>query len=450
MINDLHSVSYAELIARVISAAHYLSECGVRQGEVIGISLADETEHLVASLALFHLGAKQITLATFDSPSLHQELAARAGLTRRLTLQVQNAIDIAWSVESAVGVQTAAQLDGMLYLKTSGTTGRSNIVPLTLVQLFQQALRHPEYANERLLRLASIEHNNSKRHRLYCVLVGGTNVFRTTAGTNLIEFCAQHNVTTIDVSRLHASDLASAHTGTGFSAVKITCAGSALPYEVRRQVLDTVTPHLYVRYGSTESGTMSVAGPNEHSVDESVGRPVPGIELEIVSAEGARLAAGEIGYIRIFAPGMALSYLDSPVDTAKRFRDGWFWPGDMGKIEQDGSLYIMGRQDDMMILNGINIFPFEIERVLEQHPSVSVAAAFPLDSKIHGQIPVAAVELKADQDISVEELQNFAREHMGLRCPRRILILEKLPRNSRGKILKRALAPLFDFSKGAE
>jgi acyl-CoA synthetase (AMP-forming)/AMP-acid ligase II len=98
----------------------------------------------------------------------------------------------------------------------------------------------------------------------------------------------------------------------------------------------------------------------------------------------------------------------------------------------------------MMILNGINIFPGEIERVLERHPDVKVAAALPLTSVVHGQIPVAAVELVEAGSVTAGELQRFAREHLALRAPRRVIILPSLPRNSQGKILRREIALAFE------
>ncbi len=188
--------------------------------------------------------------------------------------------------------------------------------------------------------------------------------------------------------------------------------------------------------------------PGEHDEAESVGRPLPGVELEVLDANGAGVAAGSPGQIRLRAAGMATGYVGNPSETARRFRNGWFYPGDMGTLRADGSLIVHGRQDDMMILNGLNIFPTEIERLLERHPAVKVAAALPLASRAHGQIPVAAVELRPEATCTALELQAFAREHLALRAPRRILILPALPRNSQGKILRREISLAFQPAGG--
>ena len=227
------------------------------------------------------------------------------------------------------------------------------------------------------------------------------------------------------------------------AGVDIRVSGSAVPYRVRHDIEVNLGSKLYVRYGSTESGTVSSAGPGEHDETESVGQVVAGLSVEVVDVEGAVLPVGQVGHIRMRGAGIAQGYFDGAEQTARRFRNGWYWPGDMGSFDEGGRLTIHGRADDMINLNGINIFPAEIENVLEAHPEVVSAAALPLQSSIHGQIPVAAVELRSGGVVTDRELVAYAREHLALRAPRRIIILEQLPRNSQGKILRREIAAKF-------
>ena len=175
-------------------------------------------------------------------------------------------------------------------------------------------------------------------------------------------------------------------------------------------------------------------------VRDNVGVLEAGVEVRIVDERGTPLPPGEIGEIRIRAPGMATGYHDDPVATARHFRDGWFQPGDMASRTREGWLCVHGRVDDMMILNSINIFPAEIERVLERHASVRAAAAFPIASPTHGQIPAAAVELREGSACTAAELLAYARSELGVRAPRRVEILAALPRNPQGKVLKREIA----------
>ncbi len=440
------SLDWPQLVARVHRETAALRAAGVGPGTTAGISIADEVEHFIASLALISAGAWQIALATHDTPQEREEIAARARVTHVLLGQqgeprTSSVPHLTWPLDAAAAAENVPE--GGVFLRTSGTTGSSNIVPLTGDDLLVQAGRNPEYANGRLLRPASIEHNNSKRHRLYCAAMGGTNVFRAEGDFDLTEFCRVHHVTTLDLALMQAADLAAAPRP-GLEQVDVRVSGSAVPYALRERIEQNVTRRLYVRYGSTESGTVSVAGPGEHDAAESVGQVVSGLELQIVDGEGLPLSPGEAGQIRMRGEGIAPGYFDGAEQTASRYREGWYWPGDLGHLGADGSLVILGRADDMINLNGINIFPSEIERVLEQHPAVLAAAALPFASAIHGQIPVAAVELRAGRLVTDQELVAYAREHLALRAPRRIIILAELPRNSQGKILRREIAASFD------
>ncbi|RYE08315.1 MAG: hypothetical protein EOP22_14075 [Hyphomicrobiales bacterium] len=442
IVKDGPALDWAGLLARVEREAAALQAAGLRAGMHVGITIPDEIEHFVASLALLRLGAWQVALATHDTAAEREAIAARAGVSHVLLgPQGEPAAvgpgALSWPLPAGDVAAPASDAGGVL-LRTSGTTGTMNIVPLSGDALLVQAARHPEYAGGRLLRPASIEHNNSKRHRLYCAAMGGTNVFLPAGQVDLADYCRRLGVTALDLALMQAADLQ----GQPFDC-EVRVSGSSVPHDLRQRLLATAAPKLVVRYGATEVGTIAVAGPAAHAGEGSVGRVVAGIELEIVDADGWALPHGESGQIRLRGEGIAAFYLDAPEQSAARFREGWFWPGDIGALAADGTLRVLGRADDMINLNGINIFPSEIERVLESHPEIGAAAALGLPSPVHGQIPVAAVELKPGRTALAQELQAFARERLALRAPRRILIVEALPRNSQGKIVRRELAAKF-------
>jgi long-chain acyl-CoA synthetase len=449
VVTNTFALNYDDLFHCVNRSILALQAAGFTSSDIIGVNLDDEVEHLIVSLALMGTCAGQITLASHDTSRLHTTIAERVSVTKVISAAESSKIfDRAWlSPGACAGYRHVATAQSVtVYFRTSGTTGDINIVPLAEEQIIDQARRNVEYASERLLRLASIEHNNSKRHRLYCVWAGGTNVFRPKGSFDLINFVLEHNVTCLDISRMHASNIATLQGADKLAKVKLRTGGSAIPYAVRKKIEENVTRNLHVRYAATECGSISVAGPGEHDEGETVGKALDGVDLEIVDDRGNRMAVGESGELRLRAAGVATCYLDSRADNAKRFRDGWFYPGDVGCIREDGRLIIQGRSDDMIVLNGLNIFPVEIERVLEGHPDVGCAAAFGLPSQVHGHIPVAAVEMKKNTITSITspaELRRFSRAALGLKAPRRILILDSLPRNSQGKVVKRAILPLF-------
>jgi long-chain acyl-CoA synthetase len=140
---------------------------------------------------------------------------------------------------------------------------------------------------------------------------------------------------------------------------------------------------------------------------------------------------------------MVQGYVGDADATRRHFDGGWFYPGDLVRQLPGGALSVLGRKDDMMILNGINIFPSEVERVLESFPGVRHAVCFPLGSPVHGEIPVAAVELTRPDAATPDALASFARGQLGVRSPRKIVVMDELPRNAQGKIVKRDLARHF-------
>ena len=132
-------------------------------------------------------------------------------------------------------------------------------------------------------------------------------------------------------------------------------------------------------------------------------------------------------------------YLNDPESTGRSLIDGWFYPGDLGKMTPDGQLIHCGRGDQMMIFNGINIYPAEIEQCVTGHPAVTDATAFPLKSPVHQDIPVCAISLKQGSAITEQELLAYLNERLGFRSPKRLIALKKIPRNEQGKIIRHEL-----------
>ena len=449
IVSDQVTMDYRDLALAVGRCQRQLVASGISSSDVVALTVRDEPRHLVLSLALLADGAAQVTLASHDTDGIRNEIARRSRVTRTITDgDALKLVDLDSPVGGHPGrprpaPHSAPDVQGRLYLRTSGTTGAIHVVVLTEEQLSLQARRHQDYADERLLRPASIEHNNVKRHRLYCVLAGGTNVFLPRGSLDIVTRCQRDEVTCLDIARFHAAELLKQPNARALASVKLRTGGSSVPWPIRQALLSHVTPNLFVRYGATEIGGIAMAGPQDHGPDESAGQPLAGVEVEVVDECGRSLPRGQGGQLRLRAPGMATGYLDSPEHTSRRFRRGWFYTGDVGLMRPDGALVVQGRTDDMIVFNGLNIFPSEIERVLMGHPDVRAATALGLESEIHGQIPVAVVELAAGSSVGERELAGYCREALALKAPRRIVIIDLMPISAAGKILRRDLAALF-------
>jgi long-chain acyl-CoA synthetase len=435
-------VNYEQLLHKVTDAMAYFSSVGLNANSVVGVTLSNELDHLIVTLALFGLGTKQLILPTFDSIALRKDFAERVNMTDLIcddNSSFLNMTAIEYPPKDFTNTHQTINgnsIEGELFIKTSGTTGRPNIVLFTETQLALQAERVTDYKSERLLRLASMEHNNSKRHRLYSIWNGGTNIFKPSDSFDAIDYILKKNVTCLDIARIHLANLVKHSQSDKLSTIKVRAGGSAIPYALRFDIEKNVTQKLYLRYGATECGTIAMTNPGEYDKDVSSGKCVEGVELEIVDKNDNPLPKGSTGYVRLKVAGMAYEYFDNSEQTGKRFKYGWFYPGDLGYFREDEHLVLQGRADDMIIMNGLNIYSAEIEKVLESHPSIKTAVALPLESSIHGQIPVAAVELNTAEQIESYDLLKYCREILGIRTPRKIFILSDLPRSPQGKIIK--------------
>ncbi len=447
-------LSYGDLLHKVIAGANFLQKNHIGSSTTVGVFIKDETEHLVATLSLLLIGAKKITLASHDSSKNHSELIEQVGINFILTTSKAFIQDFPQSVfwDPSYSAEfdnfNHAFLDnGCIFLRTSGTTGKPNILEFTQEQLALQSIRHPEYVNERLLRLASLEHNNSIRHRLYCLYMGGVNVFYDkNIDPDLLEFIDKCAVTCLDVSRMHLDNLTRLYHQKELNHVKIRTGGSALPYSLRSKVIQSVSEKLYVRYATSETGGISMANPNDHDSDECSGRPLQDVQIRIVDSNNQPLPNGSIGKIGMLIPGMVREYFKNPEQSAARFRDGWFYPGDVGFIRKDGCIVVLAREDETIIMNGLNIFPKEIEEVLESHPDVANAVAVGIESRVHGCIPVAAVVLNPGAKSTPNDLLIWAKQLLALKSPKKIIFIDHIPKSPQGKIMRREVLDYFGVS----
>jgi acyl-coenzyme A synthetase/AMP-(fatty) acid ligase len=449
--------SYAALAARVRARAAGLRADGLGPREIVGIAVADEALHLETALALLALGVPQVALPTFEPIEVRRRLAARLGVTRVVAASSAEAIDgLALSrcrpgserdAAHAAPIPFDADPDAIaLFSPSSGTTGEPKIVAMSQRLLAIRHARRGYERGERILVPASVEHSRWMLSRLATLGRGCTCVFASGANPTAREIAAasgRHRVSRIDVGVLHLANFASGDDAALGPDVKIFASGSRVPARLRRTVRERTGATVYVEYGARETGAVTSTYPRERDPDrETVGAPLFEGEVEVVDPDGRPVAVGEVGEIRVRYDGMPRGYHGDAVATARQFRDGAFHPGDLGAFAPGGSLCLAGRTDDAMNLNGIKVYPLEIERVMEDEPGVRSAAAFALDSATHGQIPVVAVEWDGTSPADPAELQARARARLGLRSPRKVLVVDALPRNAAGKVDRAALARL--------
>lgn len=218
--------------------------------------------------------------------------------------------------------------------------------------------------------------------------------------------------------------------------------GATVSRSLRERVLRELTPGLHIGYATNETALLtSIGGMAALGRADTIGYPLPSGEVQIVDVAGQALPPDVVGQIRVRSDAMVRGYVDDPEAERMQFRDGWFYPGDLGCGSHDGQVIFKGRADDLMIFSGVNIYPLEIEACLQAHPRVVEAVSFPIKSDRHGDIPMAAVRVRGE--VSEEELIGFAKERLGARHPRKVLVVDDFPRNEAGKPLTREMARML-------
>jgi long-chain acyl-CoA synthetase len=173
---------------------------------------------------------------------------------------------------------------------------------------------------------------------------------------------------------------------------------------------------------------------------DSVGKALPGWELKIVDDNDKELPPNEVGEIIVRGPIMK-GYYNNPQATAEAIKDGWLHTGDMGKVDEDGEVFLLaGRKKDVIIAKGQNIYPSDIEEVLHFHPKVAEAVVVGISDKVRGEVPKAVIRLKAGEAATEQEIKYFCREHLAdYKVPRQIGFMDSLPKTADGRIDKGGL-----------
>jgi len=217
--------------------------------------------------------------------------------------------------------------------------------------------------------------------------------------------------------------------------------GAPLPVEVFNEFTRKFPFPLREGYGPTESSPVATVNPI-YGINKpgSIGQPIPNVELSIRDEAGQELPVGAIGEICIRGGNVMRGYWNQPEETAKVLRNGWLYTGDVGYGDADGYYYITDRKKDMLLVNGINVYPREIEEVIYQFPGIKEVAVIGVPDPRKGEQPVAFVTAMEGQAVEEKALLQFVRGKLAdYKVPKRVIFVLALPRNATGKILKTEL-----------
>lgn len=228
--------------------------------------------------------------------------------------------------------------------------------------------------------------------------------------------------------------------------------GSAMPVAVMRQFEARFGIPVYEGDGPTECSPVTCVNPiGKVTKPASVGLPVPNVEIEVFDDNGKQLPVDEIGELCVCGPNVMKGYWNLPEATAESFFGNWFRTGDLGYKDEDGYLFMVDRKKDMIIVNGMNVYPRMVEEVLYQHPQISEAAVVGESSARHGEVPIAHVVLQESAETTASEIRAYCLENLGRhQVPRKVLLRLSLPKNAAGKVLKRELRREGELERGVD
>jgi acyl-CoA synthetase (AMP-forming)/AMP-acid ligase II len=441
-------ISYRRLEQFIHNASRRLHAFGLPERSIIAIGVGDVILHAVALLAATRLGMITVSLREGDT-SLPIKADAVITDKEHPFAHVGRAIlaDLSWGegdgrpLESHLLPQTHED-DLCRLILTSGTAGAAKAVPISHKLLTARMARHATFGNRiancsRIYTDVPLSSSLGFQFLIYALSRGGTAFFPGPDFASTLRVIEDYRVQCLAGSPGGFENLLRwfyAAPSYQSSVDIMFCGGDVLSRSLSDRLRSRVCSHLIAAYGSTETSMTAVAHAHEIAdAPRAVGFVTPGVIIQIVDASGTLLPPGREGYVRVRSEFAVDHYFGDPEESNKVFRDGWFYPGDLGTLTADGLLAITGREQAVLNLGGDKISPESIELVLGQFPGVSETAAVAIPNAYGNNEIYAAI-------VSHTELDELAlRAHGEARIPRpfapvKYLFVEALPHNEMGKL----------------
>jgi malonyl-CoA/methylmalonyl-CoA synthetase len=472
---DRPPLSYADCFAVAARFAHVLAHHGVKPGDRVAVQVEKSPNALCLYLACLRAGAVYLPLNTGYTPSELayfvgdaeprlfvcagknlEKIAARLSSLDFLTLDDDGETGTLIREATAMPSDfpdadvTLSDLASILY--TSGTTGRSKGAMLTHGNLASNAETLKTLwrftADDVLLHALPIFHIHGLFVASNITLISGASMILLPKFDLDAIFAALPSATVMMgvptfYTRLLADPRLDAETTRN---IRLFVSGSApLLAETHREWQARTGHAILERYGMTETN-MNTSNPHDGArVPGSVGLPLPGVELRIAGKDGAVLPQGEIGLIEVRGPNVFKGYWRMPDKTAAEFRpDGFFITGDLGRIDENGYVHILGRDKDLIISGGFNVYPKEIESLIDELPGVTESAVVGLPHRDFGEGVTACVVTAKGAGLTEKTvLEALADRLAKFKHPKRVLFVEELPRNTMGKVQKNLIRERF-------
>ena len=471
-INAEQQLSYQEFQKQSMALAGGLKQLGVGKGDRVAIMLPNILPFPVLTYAIWRVGAQLVTLnPLMKSQEVAYILTDSEALVLVTLGALAEALELpdyqgAWVVlgetsRQAVPYLQLFQADPVIQpepleadevvavIYTSGTTGRPKGAMLTSRNLdFNSAVAVEAIkltVDDRFYCVLPLFHVYALNVALLVCVRGGASVFlepRFVPQVTL-KHLKEYNCTTfIGVPALFGALLAASKEG-DLQKLRCCISGSApLPISVLNQFEEKFQTVILEGDGPTECSPIASFNPIDGTRKiGSIGIPLAGIEMAIVNPDTDEfIPVGDVGEIVVKGPNVFKGYLNQPEETAKVLKNDWYHTGDLGYVDKDGYFYIVDRIKDLIIVGGLNVYAREVEEILYQYPAVVACAVVGEYDTLRGEVVHAFVEIKEHKNSIEQDIIKFTREKLAdYKCPRKVTVLDQLPRSLTGKILKRTL-----------
>ncbi|MED4750430.1 long-chain-fatty-acid--CoA ligase [Brevibacillus choshinensis] len=470
------STTYAELDQQVEFLAASLAKRGIGKGDAVAL-LVDNRPHFVSAYyAILRVGAAVVPMNPIYTPreigyilsnSKAKAVIALSALEPVLSeLQDQlSDLELLIYTEAAGDALTVDQLiqeqeteydeperdenDLAVILYTSGTTGQPKGAMLSHKNMDSNAeamgILFELEPDDRMVAVLPMFH-------VFCMTVCLNGPIRS--GATILIVQRFHPVEVVNVLRdQKASCFAGVPTmynymlqlptatRADFATIRVCCSGGAsMPVELLHKFEEKYGVKIMEGYGLSEAAPATAFNPIRGTRKPgSVGIDLPGVINKVIDPEGNEVSRGEVGELVVFGPNVMLGYLGLPEETNAALRNGWLHTGDLARMDEEGYVYIVDRKKDMILVDGYNVYPREVEEVLYQHPAIIEAAVIGIPDEVHGEAVKAFVALK-EIAVSQEDIVAFCTDKLAkYKIPRQVEFVAELPKNSTGKILRRSL-----------
>ena len=478
-------VTYSEFNARVNSLIHALQELGINKGDPIGLLSWNCLEYAIVYgaamkggyiLSRFNprLGNEELDYlinysevnTLFVGPELSNAVATlKPGLPR-----VKNYISLEEKSEGMIHLQDLLSSypteepdveieedDPLHIIYTSGTTGTPRGAVYTNRHVWEDTrtyiINTGLQPGDRHIQVSPLFHIAGDTIFRSMMYLGACNIimkaFDPAETLRLIQDEKATHVSIVPTHLVAMLALPEVKTYDTSTLIMMWYGGSPMPLEILKRGIETFGPAFGQGYGQTESGPAichlpreehTVLGTPNQKILSSTGQPDVGVQVRIVSENGEDTDTGELGEIIVRSKHIMKEYWKKPEDTATTIVDGWLYTGDIGYYDENGYVYIVDRKKDKIITGGENVFPREVEEIIYRHPDVHEAAVIGVPDPYWIEKVHAVISLKKGATCTAEDLKAFCKKNLaGYKTPKSIEIVDALPKNATGKILKREL-----------